>query len=226
MKILIIFRGENERPSHNHSNRKYINALMCWNNWKESIVENLQLNGDICDIAFITYKSELITKIIEVIQPKFIEICEKINQYDNYQHIVKFMKYHKEEYDRFVILRCDIEYKIRITKWPKWNETGIFIVNRDVHWYNHKLYADIIFIIDTESVDIFTKVVNNCEKHSPMHVIGKYLYENNIPFHLMYEEYYHMLEHPLHSLASLQEHPDLDNPIPGIQIEDVSIFNH
>jgi hypothetical protein len=49
---------------------------------------------------------------------------------------------------------------------------------------------------------------------------------NNIPFHLMYEEYYHMLGHPLHSIASLQEHPDLDNPIPGVEVEDVSIYNH
>ena len=41
----------------------------------------------------------------------------------------------------------------------------------------------------------------------------------------MYDDYYHMNIHPLHSLASLEDEPDLNNPLVIEPIKDVSQWN-
>jgi hypothetical protein len=51
------------------------------------------------------------------------------------------------------------------------------------------------------------------------------MYENNIPFYLLYEEYYHMhVGNPFYSLASMHNSPDLNNPTPGEEV-DITPYN-
>ena len=57
------------------------------------------------------------------------------------------------KYDRFIIIRFDIIYRIKITEWPKWNEKGLFIVNREKHWLDERLCSDFVFIDDKKSVE-------------------------------------------------------------------------
>jgi len=112
------------------------------------------------------------------------------------------MKNNENNYDRFVILRCDFTYRIPIILWPKWNNTGIIVVNRDVHWPSKKLYADVLFICDSSSIYNFENAVLSIKDHKTLHELPKYLYDNNIQFTLMYDEYYHMNAHPLHILET------------------------
>jgi hypothetical protein len=228
-KIALIFRGDNVRE-HGHQGRKYTDALQNWNNWKKTLVDDLYEKGYSSDIIFITYDSNIVDKIKEIIQPKCIEIHEKTaKQRNNFQQVLQFIKNNREKYDRFVIMRCDIQYRIPITTWPKWNEYGIFIVNKDVHWSTQKIYADVLFIVDNKSIDILVQAeteIDTIDPESPdMHCIGKVLYLQNIPFHLMYDEYYHMYEHPLHVLIGIENEPDLDNPSQGTILTDISQWN-
>ncbi len=222
MKVCIIFRGDNVRESQS---RRYIDVLMCWNNLKKTISDDLLNNGHLLDIVFITYQSEIIENIKNIINPKYIVINNKITQEENFNDVLTFMNNYKNEYDRFVILRCDFMYRIPITKWPKWKENGIILVNRDVHWPNQRLYSDIIFITDSEFIDIFTNAFNRDSHYHTAHALGRYLYNNNIPFHLMYEDYYHMDKHPLHLFAPLEDEPDLNNPVVFEPITDISCWN-
>ena len=107
MKICIIFRGENVRKSHSDINRKYTDILQCWNNIKNTILDDLVKNGDEYEIAFITYPGELIDSIKEIINPKHILLYEKETQCKNFADCITFMTNNKPLYDRFVILRCD-----------------------------------------------------------------------------------------------------------------------
>ena len=225
MRVCVIFRGENVRESHSDSSRKYIDALMCWDNWKKTIYDDLINTGNECDIVFVTYPSKILQDIQNVINPKYIKINNRINQTTNFKDVLTFMNNHKNKYDRFVILRCDFRYRFSITKWPKWNENGIILVNKDVHWPNAKLYADVIFIIDSDSIEIFNNAFYSYILGDTIHGIGLALYNNNIAFHLMYDDYYHMNIHPLHSLASLEDEPDLNNPLVIEPIKDVSQWN-
>ena len=78
MKLALIFRCDTLRQSDAaNKNRNYIDALLCWNNWKKTLVEDLSDHGHVCDIAFITYSNEILDKIRETIRPKFIELHEK-----------------------------------------------------------------------------------------------------------------------------------------------------
>jgi hypothetical protein len=225
MKVCIIFRGDNVRESHTDVNRRYIDILMCWDNLKKTLVDDLINNGHECEIVFITYPSEIIEKIKEVINPKYIEIHNKEYQKKNFEDVVTYMNNHKNEYDRFVILRCDFRYRFGITKWPKWNETGLFLVNKDVHWPSRYLYSDILFIVDSNSLNLFSSAFSYTKYCDTLHDMVTYLYVNKDPFHLMYDEYYHMDKHPLHSLASLEPEVDLDNPLVFEPINDISQWN-
>ena len=225
MKVCLIFRGDNVRESHADQSRKYIDVLMCWDNLKKTIIDDLLNNGHAVDIAFVTYQSEIVEKIKTTINPTYIILNDKINQVENFKHVLTFMNNYKNEYDRFVILRCDFMYRFGITKWPKWEENGIILVNKDVHWPTQKLYADVIFITDSEFIDIFTNAFYSDIYYSNIHGLGRSLYNNNIPFHLMYDGYYHMNKHPLHSLASLEDEPDLNNPVVFEPITDISHWN-
>lgn len=117
-------------------------------------------------------------------------------------------------------------YRIPITSWPKWNETGFITVNKDVHWPTQKLYADIVFIIDKEYTETFFASWNYAIEEKSTHYVTQYYYMNDIPFHLMYNGYFHMhINHPLHSLASYEAEPDLNNYILPNEILDVSEWN-
>jgi hypothetical protein len=116
-------------------------------------------------------------------------------------------------------------YKLRITQWPKWNESGITLVNRDVHYPKQKLFADIVFIIDSNMVDAVVKIQESIFYDGTIHKFGTALESNNITFHLMYEGYYHMIQHPLYNIASIQAEPDLENYEDGIKVTDVSQWN-
>jgi hypothetical protein len=130
----------------------------------------------------------------------------KYNKKSNYN------KKNKNIYERFVILRFDIIYKIRITQWPKWNMKSIILPCKDITWHSTKLYNDIIFIIDQDYCDIFNSAVGymlNIDKmpissrishHNSMpHHIGLYLYLNNLKLDTMYEGLYDtVVNHPLY----------------------------
>jgi hypothetical protein len=223
MKVCVIFRGDNVREAAHI--RKYIDVLMCWDNLKKTIYDDLTNNGHECDIVFITYCSKIVEDIKNIIAPTHIEIKERINQSENFKNVLSFMNKYKNTYDRFVILRCDFMYRINITTWPKWDKNGIILVNKDVHWPTYKLYADIMFIVDSTSVDTFTNAYYSNIFRDSIHGLGCFLYNNSIPFHLMYEDYYHMNIHPLHSMGSLEDIPDLANPLPIEPIKDVSYWN-
>jgi hypothetical protein len=203
------------------------NTLMCWNNWKQTLVNDLQNNGHEFDMAFITYNSIIIKNIKDIIKPKYMELMDKTTQRNNFYEVVKFINLHKNEYDRFVIMRCDFRYRIPITKWPKWNENGIILTNKDVHWPSQKYYSDVLFIFDNNVIEKILEIENREEKNAHfIHDLGKFLYEKNIPFHLMYEDYYYMNDHPLHAMASLEiDEPDLENPQLGMKIKDNSHWN-
>jgi hypothetical protein len=225
MKICIIFRGHNYRLSD--KTRRYIDILMCWNNIKSTILEDLTKNGYDYDVNFITYPSEIVGLINKIIQPKNLIQLKCNSQSENMLHIIDFMHNYRNEYDRFIILRCDMMYRRPVTKWPKWNNNGIILTNRDVHWPTRKLYSDTIFIVDGNMIDIFTESArySSVRETAHLHYIGEYLFINNIDFHLMYENYYHMIDHPLQALASIEDTPDLNNPLPGIQVTDISQYN-
>jgi hypothetical protein len=224
MKISIIFRGENVRKCHRDTTRKYIDILMCWNNIQKTIIDDLTKNGHNCEITFITYSSEIIDDIKKIINPKNIYLYEPETQIKNFEQVLQFMDNNKNIYDRFIILRCDFKYRLCITEWPKWNERGIILVNKDVHWPKMKLYADILFIVDTDSIYNFKLAFYSDIFCDTIHGLGRYLY-NNISFHLMYEDYYHMDDHPIHSLASLEDEPDLEHIKKINPIKDVSMWN-
>lgn len=135
------------------------------------------------------------------------------------------MQQHKHEYDRFLLLRFDIMYKLRIFDWPKWNEKGIILVNRDVHYPSSKLYADMTFIVDNDHVDTFSSAFHN--EHDPvcLHHIGRELERHAIPFHLMYKEYYAGNEHALHVWYPIDPIPNLDKYTHGVEIKDLSRWN-
>lgn len=225
MKICIVFRGHNARLSD--QTRRYIDILMCWNNIKSTILDDLTRNGYEYDLVFITYPSEIVDLINKIIQPKHLIQIQCNNQGENMLNIIDFMYNYRNEYDRFIILRCDMMYRRTVTNWPKWNNNGIVLANRDVHWPTRKLYSDTIFIVDDNMIDIFIESVrySSARETAHLHYIGEYLFINNIVIHLMYDEYYHMINHPLQVLASLEDTPDLDNPLLGIPVTDISQYN-
>lgn len=218
MRIALVFRGDNVRRPEDcpHNNgRKYIDALMCWNNWKKTLIEDLLNNGHKCDVIFVTYESEILDKMKEIMNPKHVVVIPRISQYENGKHAIKFLHDHKSEYDRVLFTRFDFMYRIPITRWPKWNETGFFVVNKDVHWNGQKYYSGVFFLFDIEELNNFENALHYTQSNSPEHGIGKYFYINNLKFNIIYDEYYHILNNPLHALGSIEPEPDLDNPTSG-----------
>lgn len=221
MRVCVIVRGDCARPSMN--DRKYVDAIMCWTNWKQTIIDDLEKAGDTCEFAFITYPCEIIEQIRQDLKPAFIELREQITQIENFANVLSFMEKQSKRFDRFVIIRCDFKYRIPITKWPKWDKSGIFIVNRDVNWPTNQLYADTLFIVDSCTIDIFTNAFYSNIYCNTIHGLGGYLYQNNLPFHLLYDGYYNMDAHPLFALASFEtEELDIDNPKQVSPLADIS----
>jgi hypothetical protein len=225
MRVAFIFRGDNVREEYADKSRKYIDAIQCYNNWKLTLFDDIIASGGSYDTIFITYDSPKINDIKTVFNPAHIEIMPYRDQPDNFKNVLRFISNNKDNYDRFVVLRCDIMYKLRISQWPKWTSSGITLVNKDIHYPKQKLFADIVFIIDTDMIDSVLKIQGSIFHYGTIHKFGTALEANNIYFNLMYEDYYHMLGHPLHTIASIQPEPDLENYEEGDKVMDVSQWN-
>lgn len=225
MRVCVIFRGQNLREAS--GSRRYIDALMCWANWKQSIIDDLKNNGDSVDTAFITYDSPIINEIKEIINPIHLSCFPCISQRHNFIEVLNYIKANETQYDRFVILRCDVVYKNYITKWPKWDHRGFILVNKDVNYPSKRLYADIMFIIDNNVIDKLPLIEDLIYYDNTIHNFGSALEEKNIDFALMYEGYYHMDNHPIHGIASINDMPSFDKPYldDSICITDVSRWN-
>lgn len=217
MRMCVVFRGENLRQR-----RGLTSALECIDNWKEAILDVIP-----CDVVFFTYPSEILEELIARLSP--IHVCTSgyDSQESNALAAINWMTENQDQYDRFVLLRFDIMYRKRITEWPHWDTKGIILVNRDVHYPILQLYADIVFIIDCKWTTHFKDAfVGETKYKCSLHHIGKYL-ENmsDVPFHLMYQKYYHMMKHPLHALHPLEHRPNLDDDYEGEEIIDISPWN-
>jgi len=80
-----------------------------------------------------------------------------------------------------------------------------------------------IFIVDSCEVKIFTDAYYASIHGNTIHGLGGYLYNNNISFHLMYEDYYHCQMHPLFVwIYGYDLNLDLDNPLYIEPIQDIS----
>ena len=211
MKICILFRGEIERNCHGISN-----PCIHYTNWQKNIFTDLSNSGYNFDIIFITYPCNSIDILKDKLHPKEIILLpfENSSQINTFSKTNDYIQTHQSEYDRFIILRFDIIYKLNITQWNHWNSTNIILPNKDITWNETKFYNDILFIIDTPKVEDFDKAVqymlsiNNtpiqkrfCYHMGMPHHIGQYLYIHRIPFELMYDT---ILEgtknHPLYIL--------------------------
>ena len=246
-KVLIIFRGLNYRsrrvvypppplstfnPS-TFNKTIWVDGLEAIDNWNETLFKNLKDNDIDYDIAFVTYPSPILEKLVNKLSPKYLfkaDISEHWlynygkDQNSNFRAAVNLAGENLDNYDRFILLRFDLQYRINITKWPKWNEKGITLLGKDAHWPRkpsdpgdlHHLYFDHLFIFDTDYYKYFKEAVDDMKRFP--HDIGRYLYENNIPLNIMYDDYYTLTNHPLVSYLKWEENPDLNNPFPGIKM--------
>jgi hypothetical protein len=216
MRACVVFRGENFR-----THRGRTSALDHIANWKKTIFDVID-----CDVVFITYPSNILDELVEKLSPVYVCVEGYNSQETNASAAIDWMSQNKNNYDRFVLLRFDIMYHKKITDWPYWNNKGIILVNKDVHYPTARLYADIVFVIDKEWVDQFKDAfVARGKQKCCLHHIGKYLEEMDVPFLLMYQDYYHMTNHPLHSLCPTEPEPDPDQDYLGEKVLDVSQWN-
>jgi len=223
MHVAFIFRGDISR--HQSGPRNQIDALMCYNNWKSALFDDIVSAGSTYEIIFITYDSPILNEAKLNFNPTYCEIQPERSQTANFQRVLNYVNLNKNNFDRFVILRFDIMYKIRLTSWPKWTEKGIFLFNKDVHYNTRKLYSDIIFIFDSNTTDTVCQL-KGIYYNSTIHNFGRALEENGVSFHLLYDSYYHILSNPLFVIGSIQKEPDLNNYIRDYEeILDVSPWN-
>lgn len=197
MKVCILFRGENIRFT-----RGMMVALYNLENWIKYVYTPLSSQGHQIDTVLVTYETEIIQQLSQALRARDVLIGPKISQVENMKNVVNYMKEHKDEYDRFLIFRFDFLYRFPITEWPKWNEKGILLTNRDEHWCREHLYHDGIFIVDSPMVDIFHYSVHQLPPGRLPHDCGRFFYENDIPFHLMYTEFFSFFVNPLYALAN------------------------
>jgi hypothetical protein len=211
MKVCIIFRGETIRDYP-----KAINTFDNVENIKTYILDDLQDNEIEYEIVFVTYENEILSKFQQFygVKEENIMHCEYISQVDNFNEVNKYVQKNKNQYDRFIILRFDIIYKIKITKWNNFYNNGIIVPNRDKTYDSTLFCNDLIFIIDNTYVDIFNGAVehmtsvkynmNKCLHYPSMpHYIGRYLVTNNLPIIYMYEEKYCAYDHPIYAFQRL-----------------------
>lgn len=221
MKILIIFRGLNVRIRDGVPQ----SALNCINNWNNSIFNDLKENDINYDIALYTYDSPILNQLVDVLKPIKVVKEGYTDQYGCLDAVTNYMVEQKNNYDRVIILRYDFKYRIKITKWKKWDQKGIIVVNPDVHWLmpRRRYVADIVFIVDKESITTFYDAIRYPGRlHA--HTVGTYLFNNNIPFHFMYDQYQHMTKNPLHSHDQFEEEPDLDQEYQSFVIDIVDFW--
>lgn len=217
MKTCIVFRCHNIREKEG---RGLSSALECIDNWKKTIFDVID-----CDIVFFTYASSILHELIERLSPKYVCISgEKTQDYTSGLAIT-WMNENKEKYDRFVLLRFDFMYRKKITDWTHWEKKGIVLVNKDVHHPRDKVYADIVFVVDSVYVSVFKLAFETYPK-ACLHHIGRNLEQTKFPFfYLMYPDYYAFTSHPLHTLHPTEPEPDLNDNYEGEKILDVSKWN-
>jgi hypothetical protein len=220
MKVCLLFRGENERL---HPLRGYMNSCYNLDNWSKTLFDDVRNAGYTYDIVFHTYKSNCLEMLTSLLLPKYVEIHPSISQVTNCKLVADWISEHKEEYDRFVILRFDILYRLKITEWPKWNERGVFIVNRNIHWLDERLGADFIFIADRDSVESLVAALRYTRRQA--HQVLQYFYINDIPFHLMYNEVYAIENNPLSLVVGLEPPPDFSKKFEGVSIPSILKFS-
>jgi len=212
----------------------HISALDAVDNWQKTLIEPLRNNNIECDIAFATHQSNILEKLKTKMQPKYVCIKGGNKQGDNFRNALAILDPSVTEkgkvvdrdwivlndYDRVVLLRFDFQYKFKITDWPKWNEkNAIILTGPEPHSLNPKFFKDFgcdyLFIFDTSRWEDFLKGSDFIEMP---HFVAKNLHDNKLPFHYMYDKFYTITNHPLHSYVNWEETPDLDNPLPGISI--------
>jgi hypothetical protein len=224
-KVLLVFKGQNQR--HRHDYDGVISATECLDNWNATLFDDLRANGVPFDTALVTYGSPILNELVQKIQPSIVIADGYSDQMGNMLRVADLMIEQREAYGRFVILRFDFQYRIRITKWNKWDHDGIILANKDVGWNTGKNFHDLVFIIDNRSVEHFKRGVESCicpvtGRYNNM--IGHYLYHNGVRFELMYEHGYNMVKHPLYAYKYLDDEPDLENPNPGTIVVHASQF--
>lgn len=226
MKYLFIYRGDNMRPEQ--PGRTYIDLLMNWDNHQKVFYEDCIKNGHTYDIAFVTYNTSVLKDIIDKVNPKILMLNPKINQIENFKDVIELMLEKQNKYDRFVVIRSDFSYKLPLSKWPKIEQRGIFFINKDAHWINHHFYSEILFIFDNLFIDIvdtcFKKMAKTGLFTGGLHGFCKAVYENH-DIICICDEYYHILDHPIHQFSSIEGIANLVDPLPAKPIEDVSIYN-
>jgi hypothetical protein len=223
MRVLFIFVGENQRYRNAPNQPGYagiINSTDCIDNWKAALFDDLKSNNIGYDVIFKTYQSPILEELNRRIAPIKVITDGAPRQVGHLKTAAKLLLQEKNNYDRFIITRFDFQYRIKITKWPKWDHKGIILVSRDVGWDTNKCYHDIMFITDSCDVEKLHDAIEDattCGEYN--NKIGSYLYHNKIPFEVMYEHGYHILNHPLYALKHFDTEPDLGNPDPGIIIK-------
>ena len=205
MKICFLFRGENERFS-----RGYMNSCNNINNWNRTLFQDVISKGHTYEITFITYPSRILEVLSSLIRPNHLIINESISQTQNCKDIAKWILEHKNDYDRFIILRFDILYKLPITEWNHWMSNGITLLNKDIHWLDERLCSDLVFICDKESIEPFSKALIYTRRQA--HQVSQYLRLHDIPFNLMFDYFFHIYNHPYYAIAVLNPEPNLDKP--------------
>jgi hypothetical protein len=218
MKICFLFRGENER----NNSRGYMNSCYNIENWSKTLFDDVRTAGHTYDIVFNTYASNCLEMLTSLLLPKYVELHPSISQPANCKTVAKWIREHSDEYDRFVIIRFDILYRIPITQWPQWNSTGIILVSRDKHWYDERICADFIFIADKEYVQHLAKGLEYTRRQA--HQVSQYLYRNDVPFHLMYSEFYGLQNHPLYMVKGLEPDPILDSKFSSIPFSETDVL--
>jgi len=212
MKICFLFRGETLRGSANSLNNV--------GNWQTMLFKDLPPQD--YDITFITYESSVLELLTSFLKPKTLLIKPSISQIQNMRDVADYCLENKDIYDRFIILRFDVLYRIPLLSWNIWKEPGITLVNRDVHWFDEKLYADHVFIVDKGFIEPFKKAVYHTTRQP--HQVGQYLVLHKVPINLMYDTFHTNESHPLYTLSIASandtsfkvkeiENPLLNNPI-------------
>jgi hypothetical protein len=217
MRLLITFTGETERCKNG-----YTNAVENYQNWKKTIFDDLESNGISYDVAFITYKDppKILDEITKLVKPAYIIFFDDSPYLalKTMQKVSDFLKTKDQMYDRYLVFRFDMVFKIKITTWPMWEKKGIILDWKEKHWYIDQVYGSLIYIFDKECLKYYHECVAFPKHNKTPHHIGQYLYHNNIPFYCMYDECYYNTNNPICSLRPIEDEPDLDNPKKGIPI--------
>jgi len=209
MKICVIFRGENIRQGTFGT----IDCSLNVSNWNKTIFNDLKDAGHLLDIVFITYPSNILDKLVKLIQPIEVKFCEYISNPYNFNIVGNYINEKGNKYDRYIILRFEFLYKLRITQWPNiWNINSVIFMCPDGNFEKLKWTSDFFFIVDKDHIKNFIKgikyMLNYPKPIIHTHFISPYFYENNLPCHLMYN--YHL--------------PPNNNPI-YVWIKCLEIFN-